>query len=173
MPLVLVFHLILSLGTAPTHTRGPAKRSVGENQELCDHRRSVSSRTTAPNHAILLNAPQRTNRRDVRKGSESDPASSIRACVVLGDPALSVCLSDRAGLAPPPVRPPLAPSRLHPASTAVKTTPTRTLRHISLRRYTPRKGSTSLASRTAPQGGSRTSARSFTVARWRPFRFTG
>ena len=40
---------------------------------------------------------------------------------------------------------PLPPPRLHPASIPAKTTASPTLRHISLRRYTPRKGSTSVA----------------------------
>jgi hypothetical protein len=40
---------------------------------------------------------------------------------------------------------PLRPPRLHPASAPARTTPSRTLRHISLGRYTPQKGSTSLA----------------------------
>jgi hypothetical protein len=52
VPLALVFDLVLNLGAAPTRTGGPVKRSVGEHLELCDHRRSVSSRTSAPNHAI-------------------------------------------------------------------------------------------------------------------------
>ena len=40
---------------------------------------------------------------------------------------------------------PLAPPKLHAASAPASTTPSKTLRHISQGRYTPRKRSTSLA----------------------------
>ena len=40
---------------------------------------------------------------------------------------------------------PLPPARLHPASTPARMTPSRTLRHISVGRYTPQNGSISLA----------------------------
>src|SRR6478752_3719908 len=62
----------------------------------------------------------------------------------------------------------LPPPRLHPASTPARTTPSRTLRHISLGRYTARKSSTSLAhhsSRAAVGFRSRTGLR-ISPRRW-------
>jgi hypothetical protein len=56
----------------------------------------------------------------------------------------SICVPDGAGPVPIAASPPPSP-RLHPASTPARTTPSRTLRHTVLGRYTPRNRSTSLA----------------------------